>query len=68
MIAPLREPGTVTTERRQLAEARRYVATTLLDRAEENCGPAVAAWKAWPLVGWMARVARCYAMGMLGWW
>jgi hypothetical protein len=67
MIAPLREPNTVAPQRR-LGEARHYVATTLLDRRAEDCGPAVAPWKAWTLVGWMVFVSVCYAGAMLGWW
>jgi hypothetical protein len=68
MIAPLRESNTVAPERRRLREAHEYLATTLFANSGERNGPAVAPWKAWVLVGWMAGTIALYAASMLGWW
>ncbi|MBN1587898.1 MAG: hypothetical protein JW888_00120 [Pirellulales bacterium] len=69
MIAPLRLPETPTRERHgRLREAREYLATTVLGGHREERGPAVAAWKAWTLVGWMVVATAFYAASMLGWW
>jgi hypothetical protein len=50
-----------------LSETRQYLATTLLERTPEDCGPAVAPWKAWVLVGWMVLAVVFWAVRMLGW-
>jgi len=69
MIAPLRLPETTTSERYgRLREAREYLATTVIDGAHEDRGPAVASRKAWMLVVWMVVATALYATSMLGWW
>ncbi|MBN2216309.1 MAG: hypothetical protein JW719_02925 [Pirellulales bacterium] len=68
MIAPLRETTTTSPPSGRLSGAHRYLATALLECSDADRGPAVAPWKAWAMVGWMAFVAACYAGSMLNWW
>lgn len=69
MIAPLEQTDADRAEtRRRLRLARRFVASTFLDRRPEpgESGPPIAAWKAWAFAGWVVAVAVVYFATMLG--
>ena len=67
MIAPLRESNVAAPEPpHRLAEAHRYVATTLLDDSTADRARPIAPWKAWALVGWMVLVTVFWVASMLG--
>lgn len=70
MIAPLRpaEPRATAAQQR-LRSARRSVAQSLLPKAESRPKPpAVKAWHAGLLSGWMVVIALAYVARLLGWW
>lgn len=71
MIAPLRPPPSTTratASPKRLRAARELVARMLLPQRDPGAVPSLRAWKAWLIVGWMAIVATCYALAMLGIW